>query len=124
MENNVNEVKEERKEFNLKECFVLWKHVEKGTEQSYLTGHTVVDGKPQVKLIGSYNTDKTNEKAPDIKVFTKEDRKEYASLWINESEKGAYLSGLDINKNRIVGFYTKEVINNRPDIKVYYSEDK
>ena len=124
MENNVIGENTERKEFTLKECFVLWKHTNEETHERYLTGYTSIDGKPQVKLRGVYVTEKTNEKAPDIRIFTAEDNKDYASLWINESEKGMYLTGQDINKNRLVGFYTKEVINNRPDIKVYYSEDK
>lgn len=124
MENNVIGENTERKEFTLKECFVLWKYTEEGTEKSYLKGYTVVDGKDQINLYGEYNTEKTNEKAPDIKVYISLDNKKYASLWINKNEKGMYLSGLDINNNRLVGFYTKELINNRPDIKVYYSEDK
>ena len=119
MENNVIEEKVERKEFTLKEAFVLWKHIEETSKALYLTGNA-----GEIKVKGSYNTEKTNEKAPDIKVYT-EDNQEYASLWINSSKDGnMYLSGTLKDGARLVGFYTKEVINNRPDIKVYYQEEK
>ena len=126
MENNViEETKTERKEFNLKEVFVLWKHVEKVTNKLYLTGNTSEFDKDSIDLKGEYNTDKTNEKAPDIIIYTK-DNKEYASLWINTSKDGnMYLTGvLKETKAKLVGFYTKELINNRPNIKVYYQEEK
>ena len=121
MENKViEETKIERKEFNLKEVFVLWKHTEETSQTLYLTGNMSSDGS---KIKGSYNTDKTNEKAPDIRVYS-EDNKEIASLWINTSKDGnMYLSGVDKESKRLIGFYTKELINNRPDIKVYYSEE-
>lgn len=125
MENNVIEETKERKEFNLKEVFVLWKHVEEVSNKLYLTGNTSEFDKDIIELKGEYNTEKTNEKAPDIIIYTK-DNKEYASLWINTSKDGnMYLSGiLKENSSRLVGFYTKELINNRPNIKVYYQEEK
>lgn len=122
MENNVIEETKERKEFNLKEAFVLWKHVEETSNTLYLSGNTSENSK---KLKGTYNTEKTNEKAPDIRITT-EDNKEYALLWINTSKDGnMYLTGvLKENNSRLVGFYTKEIINQRPNIRVYYQEEK
>ena len=123
MENNVIDQKTERKEFNLKEAFVLWKHVEEVTNKLYLTGNTSEAENPK-KIKGDYNTEKTNEKAPDIKIYT-EDSKEYASLWINTTKDGnMYLTGSLKDGARLVGFYTKEIINNRPNIRVYYQEEK
>jgi len=127
MENVVEEKKTERKEFNLKEVFVLWKHKDKN-DSIYLSGYTSEENKEKVSLIGFYNTDKQNEKAPDIKIYTtKEDGskdKEIASLWINTSKDGnMYLNGTTSEDKKIIGFYTKELINDRPDIKVYYKED-
>ena len=118
---NVVEEKVERKEFNLKEVFVLWKHKDESGTMCLSGYESKEDG---ASLTGRYNTEKKNEKEPDIRVFI-EDAKDYASLWINNSKDGnMYLSGVTKDNKRLVGFYTKEVINNRPDIKVYYQEEK
>ena len=120
MENVIEETKTERKEFNLKEVFVLWKHKDE-TGTMYLSGYESKETGPYT-LTGRYNTEKKNEKEPDIRVYV-EDAKDYASLWINTSKDGnMYLSGTLKDGTRLVGFYTKELINNRPDIRVYYSE--
>lgn len=108
---NVVEEKVERKV--LEEAFALWKHKDEAGEV-YLAGNN---------LTGKYNTEKKNEKEPDIRIYTT-DNKDYASLWINTSKDGnMYLTGMLKDGRRLVGFYTKELINNRPDIKVYYQEE-
>lgn len=119
----VNKEIEVKKEFDLKEAFALWEHNAKsGT--SYLTG-TVDD----MKLIGFLNTNKKNEKEPDIRVYeliNDEISKEaVASLWKNISKNGNYyLSGNDNENKKLVGFYNTNIIEfpNRPYIRVYYSE--
>lgn len=116
------EVKEKRE---LKEALVLWKREsEKGG--NYLSGHT----KDGVKLIGFFNTNKDNPKAPDIKVYTTNDDGkrdlEVASLWENVSEKTEkhYLSGSTNEKEKLVGFYNDiDEYPKAPYIRVFYQED-
>ena len=121
------EEKVEKKEFNLDEAFVLWKNTSKNNN-TYLTGMTGEKFTPNGKLVAFYNTNKKNAKEPDIKVYLKgekdEENKEVAVLWDNISEsKKQYLTGYDCDKTKLVGFYSKEVINGRPDIRVYFQED-
>ena len=79
-------VKEEKKEFDLKEAFVLWKNVAKSGKE-YLSGF--VNNEEKTKLKGFFNTDKKNPKEPDIRVYTEVNDKlvEVASLWTNVDKK-------------------------------------
>lgn len=107
----------------LDEAFVLWKHESKD-KKSYLTGYTSEKFTPNGKLVAFYNTNKKNAKEPDIRVYMENDtKKEIAVLWENISEsKTQYLTGHDCDNTRLVGFYNTEVINGRPDIRVYFQE--
>ena len=63
------------------------------------------------------------------KITKKQDKKELeevVSLWYNTSKSGkTYLSGKDINGNKVVAFINDNKKNpNQPDIKVYYSDDE
>ena len=115
--------------FNLVEAFALWENTSKAGGK-YLSGSTH-DSKTDLvtKLVGFFNTNKKNPKEPDIRIYSldadgKQDI-EVASLWNNVSEsKGtSYLTGMTNDKEKLVGFYAKEKVNGRPDIRVYYQED-
>lgn len=121
----VNEKKEtKREEFNLTEAFVLWKNKAK-SGSDYLSGY---ESKNKVKLVGYFNGKKENPKQPDVRVYAldaegKQDI-EVASLWDNVSEKGTrYLTGMTNDKEKLVGWYSKEEDEKRPFIRVYYKED-
>ena len=45
----------------------LWKKVSKGGKK-FLTGTITVDGK-DIRVVGFINTNKTNERAPDIQLY-------------------------------------------------------
>lgn len=50
---------------------------------------------------------------------------ELCVLWLNEGENGyRYLSGYDLNKNRIVGFFNKKVNDKQPTIRIYGLDEK
>lgn len=114
-----------KSEFNLKECFILWKNKAK-SGLDYLSGKTVDE--TQVKLIAYYNTNKKNPNEPDIRVYSKneEGKKdiEVASLWetIGRSDK-RYLTGSTNEKEKLVGWYSKLDDEKQPYIRVYYKED-
>ena len=116
---------EVKKEFDLEEAFVMWNHKSKsGT--NYLTG-TCGD----MKIIGFNNTDKKNEKEPDIRIYTIENdqisKEAVASLWRNVSKSGKYyLTGTDNENIKLVGFYNDNIIEfpDRPFIRVYYKESE
>lgn len=124
VKNNESEVKQE---FNLKEAFVLWKKESKAGND-YLNGFLVDENGNKVFLNGFFNTNKKNPKEPDIRVVTSvaegEESIEVASLWENVSEgKGTrYLTGSTNDKEKLVGFYGKEV-ESRPYIRAYYKEN-
>lgn len=124
---NVVEKGEERK-FDLTEAFVLWKNKSKKGEK-YLSGYTALDEKENsVKLVGFYNTNKKNPKEPDIRIYDIDSEgnqgNEVCSLWENISKnENRYLTGTTNDNEKIIAFYTKEVINDRPDIKAYYKQN-
>lgn len=124
-------IKEEKKEFNLKEAFVLWlKESKKGTR--YLTGF--VSEKQDVKLVAYFNTDKKNPKEPDVRVYqsTKNEdgtyttsEKEVASLWTQTSAKDSeYLTGTTDENERLVAFIGDVHKELRPYIRAYFKEEK
>lgn len=116
--------KEEKKKFDLEEAFVLWlKKSKAGTE--YVTGHDLNDN----RMIGFFNTNKTNDKQPDLELFEvdKEGKKgeKVVSLWTQESkDKKEYLSGTSNENEKIIAFYGEIKENDkRPYIKGYFKED-
>lgn len=121
------EVKQtERKEFNLKEAFVLWKN-ETRKGKNILKGFTSeeLDSTP---LIGFFNTNKKNPKEPDIRVCTMKDGKadkEVASLWENIGKtENRYLKGTTDEKEKLVGWYNHNGNDKAPYIRVYFSENE
>lgn len=115
---------------NRQQVFALWEQKsQKGLK--YFTG-THTDGDKECKVIAFYNTDKTNPKEPDLRIYQqikKGDRyqrgEEITSLWCNFSEKSKkkYLTG-KINGQRLVGFINENENPKAPKISVYVSEDK
>lgn len=63
-------------------------------------------------------TNKTEEKK-------KFDLEEAFVLWLSKSKEGKeYLTGHDLNKNRIIGFFNEKSNEKQPDIKLYQTDDK
>ena len=120
------EVKEVVEQPKMDEAFVLWRNKSK-KGGFYLSGNTI--GENSQKLIGFFNTNKENPKAPDIRVFTtdqdgKQD-KEVCSLWENISKNETrYLTGTTDEKEKIVAFYGEEHQEARPYIRAYYRLEK
>jgi uncharacterized protein (DUF736 family) len=116
-------VKEEKKEFDLKEAFVLWKNVAKSGKE-YLSGF--VNNEEKTKLKGFFNTDKKNPKEPDIRVYTEVNDKlvEVASLWTNVDKKEQkYVTGSTDENEKLVGWFGKENQEARPFVRVYYEKN-
>ena len=113
------------KPFELEEAFVLWRNKSK-KGGLYLSGQTSEDLDP-VKLIGFFNSNKENPKAPDIRIYTvdtegKQD-KEVCSLWENISKNNTrYLTGITDEKEKVIAFYGDESNESRPYIKAYYKD--
>jgi len=108
----------------LESAFSLWENIGKNKKE-YLTGMDCNDH----KLIGFYNTEKKNDREPDVKVYELNDKNEIgtnvASLWINESKdkKVKYLSGLTSDNEKIVAFYNDDTSNNKPLIRAYFKDE-
>lgn len=120
-------VQEVKKEFNLTEAFVLWKHTSKGGSQ-YLTGNTNEVATEKMKLVGYFNSNKKNPKEPDIRIYSLDaegkQEKEVASLWEYLSKNETrYLSGTTSDKERLIGFYGDTTKEERPYIRTYFKED-
>lgn len=123
-------VKEEKKEFDLKEAFVLWKNVSKSGKE-YLSGF--VNSDETFRLIAYFNTDKKNPKEPDIRVYQsikKEDgtysksEKEVASLWTNlDKKEKKYVTGSTDEHEKLVGWFGQENQEARPYLRVYYEKN-
>lgn len=127
-ENVKEEVREvEKKEFNLDEAFVLWRNTTKKGNH-ILKGHDLHGN----KLIGFFNTKKTNPKQPDIKVYelVETDGKEtpgaeVCSMWDTKSKtESQYLTGSTDENEKIVGFYGNDKDEKRPYIRAYFKEVK
>lgn len=114
--------KQEKENFNLDEAFVLWiKESKKGSK--YLTGHDL----NQNRLVGYFETNKLNEKQPDIRIYNlTEDGKnkdEVCVLWKTMSKEAKdYLSGMTNEDEKIIAFYCEQVKDNSPYIKAYFKE--
>lgn len=118
---------EEKKEFNLKEAFVLWRHV--GKANDYLTGF-ISDpaGIVEQKIIGFFNTNKKNAKEPDIRIYLLDDEgkrtEQICSLWENLSKnEKRYLTGTTDENEKITAFYNNSENEKQPYIRAYYKED-
>lgn len=122
----VEETKKEEKKQELKEAFALWKNEGKNGKM-YLTGKVKED---ETKLIAFMNTDKKNEKQPDLIVYVKPDEKtnltkddKIASLWIQTSKnKKDYFTGLTNDNEKLVGFISDGKNEKAPYISVYFKE--
>lgn len=122
--------KEEQKEFDLKEAFVLWKNTSKAGKD-YLSGFVNAD--ETFRLIAYFNTDKKNPKEPDIRVYQsikKEDgtysksEKEVASLWVNlDKNEKKYVTGSTDEHEKLVGWFGQENQEARPYLRVYYEKN-
>lgn len=117
--------KGEGRTFDLPEAFVLWENTSKAGSK-YLSGNTTEE--LQTKLVGFYNTNKKNPKEPDIRIYDVDaDGKqgnEVCSLWENISKnENRYLTGTTNENEKIIAFYTKDRINDRPDIRAYYKQN-
>lgn len=117
--------KEVKKEFNLKEAFVLWRNQSKAGAY-YLSGN--VSNEEKTKLVGYFNTNKKNPKEPDVRIYLIDcegnQGNEVCSLWeyISKNEN-SYLSGTTDEKEKIIAFYGKKNEEARPYIRAYYRED-
>lgn len=119
----------EKKDEKLVEAFVLWEKKSKNNT-FYLTGVTSTACDEVKRLIAFYNGSKKNPKEPDIRVYSvdaagKQDT-EVAGLWNNVSKnEKEYLTGVSGDKEKLIGFYAAEKGNmKRPDIRVYFREEK
>ena len=117
--------KTEKKEFDLKEAFVLWRNESKKTPGTYyLSGF--VSNEEKTKLKGFFNTDKKNPKEADIRVYTDVEGKlvEVASLWTNlDKKEKKYLTGITDEKEKLVGWFGEENQEARPYIRCYYEKN-
>ena len=111
---------------DLKEAFALWE--KKKGDRVYYTGKT--SGDNPVNLVAFVNTNKKNEKQPDINVYEsgeKDEKKpELATLWKNTSKAGkSYYSGYTNDKEKIIAFINGNTAGGKyPAIRVYYKNDK
>jgi hypothetical protein len=121
---------EEKKGFDLKEAFVLWRKQSK-VGKDYLTGFVSKD--QNVKLVGYFNTDKKNPKEPDVRVYQSiknedgtysKSEKEVASLWIETSKnENQYYTGLTDENERLIAFVGDVNKELRPYIRAYFKEN-
>ena len=53
------------------------------------------------------------------------DLQELCVLWLNEGKNGyRYLSGYDLNKHRLVGFFNKKENEKQPTLRIYGVDEK
>ena len=114
---------EEKKEFNLDEAFALWLHTSKDKKE-YLRGKDLNEN----KIVGFFNTNKRNEKEPDIELYQVDEKgnkgDKVVSLWENKSKEGrVYLSGTTNENEKIVAFYGDKTEEKRPYVKGYFKEN-
>lgn len=115
-------------ESKLVEAFALWEATGKSNKTTYYTGKT--SGDDSFRLVAFINTVKKNPNMPDIQVYEQmekgKEKPQVASLWENKSKAGKlYLSGLDNEEKKLVGFYNTDTKGGKyPSIRVYYSDKK
>ena len=111
---------------DLKEAFALWE--KKKGDRIYYTGKTA--GNDPINLVAFVNTNKKNEKQPDINIYEscKKDEKkpEIATLWKNKSKAGkTYYSGYTNDKEKIIAFINGNTTEGKyPAIRVYYKDEQ
>lgn len=121
-----------KKEFDLKECFALWRQTSK-TGTQYFTGKTSEEDEAERSpIIGFFTVDKQNPTDPDVRIYIKEKDAEgkpvlgecIANLWGQISQNfNEYLTGETNEKEDLVGFFTKKDDKGKvPDIRVYYKK--
>lgn len=103
------------------EIIALWRKTSKA-------GKTYFSGKDTtgVELTGFYNINKSNDKAPVLRVYKRDDiNKEVLAMWLKTAKSGVkYLSGKYDGKN-VVGFINDKPKNEKaPYIKIYESESR
>ena len=103
------------------EIIALWRKTSKA-------GKTYFSGKDTtgVELTGFYNINKSNDKAPVLRVYNRDDiNNEVLAMWLNTSKSGVkYLTG-KYNGKRVAGFINDKPKNEKaPYIRIYESEDK
>lgn len=111
---------------DLREAFALWE--KKKGDRVYYTGKTA--GKVPINLVAFVNTNKKNEKQPDINIYEsgeKDDKKpELATLWKNTSKAGkTYYSGYTNDKEKLIAFINGNTAEGKyPAIRVYYKDEQ
>ena len=72
-ENTQESTQENKKsEWNERELGALWKRESRAGSQTYLAGHVVVDelgSEKKIKVVVFSNKNKTNERAPDFRIY-------------------------------------------------------
>lgn len=103
------------------EIIALWRKTSKA-------GKTYFSGKDStgVELTGFYNINKSNDKAPVLRVYKRDDiNKEVLAMWLKTAKSGVkYLTGKYDGKN-VVGFINDKPKNEKsPYIRIYQSESR
>ena len=111
---------------DLREAFALWE--KKKGDRVYYTGRTPQEN--PINLVAFVNTNKKNEKQPDINIYEsgeKDEKKpELATLWKNTSKAGkTYYSGYTNDKEKLIAFVNGNTANGKyPAIRVYYKDEQ
>lgn len=103
------------------EIIALWRKTSKAGK-TYFSGKDITG----VELTGFYNINKSNGKAPVLRVYEKDDiNNEVLPMWLNTSKSGVkYLSG-KYNGKRVVGFINDKPKNEKaPYIRIYESDEQ
>ena len=121
-----NQTKEQKKEFNMKQVFVMWIRKSKNGRQ-YVSG---VDAAGE-RLVGFFNGKKKNPKEPDVRIYRVDqdghtEQDEFTSLWMNVSKNNKkYLTG-KVGGQRVVGFINNKATTSGkiPYFTVYESDSE
>lgn len=109
--------------FDLEEAFVLWKNNSKNGKE-YLSGKTS-NTCGDNEIVGFFNTEKKNEKSPDIQIYKRENEelKEICALWNSVSKRGiTYLTGSTSENEKIVAYYYNSNNEKAPYIRGYFKD--
>lgn len=121
-----NQTTEQKKEFNMKQVFVMWIRKSK-TGKQYVTGRDAAGE----RLVGFFNGKKKNPKEPDVRIYRVDqdghtEQDEFTSLWMNVSKNNKkYLTG-KVAGQRVVGFINSKATttSKTPYFTVYESESE
>lgn len=121
----MRKAKEEKNEstFDLEEAFVLWKTKSKNGKE-YLSGKTS-NTCGENEIVGFFNTEKKNEKSPDIQIYKRENEelKEICALWNSVSKLGkTYLTGSTSENEKIVAYFNNSNNEKAPYIRGYFKD--